>query len=130
MKSLLPLLTTLTLSTLLPQTQARSPGQILGHVKFEGISPDGPLNRWSYSWSGVAESNYGQEFLDAIRSLGGITHNWQCWYDDTVGYWRFDVSETWGMFGDRAVVGGVEKVTGWGCEATGVWGNICAVLHS
>jgi hypothetical protein len=105
-------------------------GAHIGRADFMGIQPDGALNRWSYSFSGVSEDNFGQDFLSAFRKFGGITHNWQAWKDEDAGYWRFDVSETVTFFGDRAVVFGVEEVTGRPCIEQGVPNNICAVLHS
>ena len=95
-----------------------------GWARYLSSAPDGVLWRWSYEFSGVSEDNWGQDFLNAIRGHGGITHNWQAWPVGD-GTWRFDVSEIATITGDTAVWWGVWDVTGLGCKAQGLSDDVC-----
>jgi hypothetical protein len=72
----------------------------------------------------VSEGNWGQDFLNSIKSNGGVTHNWQCWQNGD-GTWTFDDSEVWGIAGATIIGDAVKAVTGQSCRDVGY-----AVGHS
>jgi hypothetical protein len=86
--------------------------------------PEQGLQRWRFDFHGVSESNYGQDFLQAIRRHGGTANNWQC-YEIGGGMWQFDVSETQTWFGTQAVINAVADVSGLDCYQQGVNPGIC-----
>lgn len=59
--------------------------------------------------------------MNAIRAYGGISSNWQCWYDPVNG-WTFDDSEWIGCGGAATINNAVFSVTGQEAGQTGFTG--------
>lgn len=79
------------------------------------------MQRYRFTFQGVSTDNYGEDFLNAFRDIGGITSNWQCWYDPVNG-WTFDDSEIEGCGGLNIIAGGIVYVTGETIEEMGLMG--------
>lgn len=74
--------------------------------------------RYRFTGSTVNSQSCGINFLFAIRDQGGVTHNWQCYYDDNLG-WVFDDSEVQGIAGASIINLAVSQFTGQSCDAAG-----------
>jgi hypothetical protein len=77
------------------------------------------LQRYRFRFQGVSTDNSGQEFLSAFRSYGGITSNWQAFFDAEFG-WTFDDSEVQGCAGLDIIAKGIQFVTGQNPTETGL----------
>lgn len=91
-----------------------------GSAQFVTTWQEYGLQRFRFTFQGVSTDNYGQDFLWAIREQGGITSNWQCWYDDELGAWTFDDSEFADCGGVITIFQGVNAVTGQTSEQMGL----------
>lgn len=89
-----------------------------GTANFVATWQEAGLQRYRFTFSGVSTDNYGQDFLNAIRNYGGISSNWQCWYDPATG-WTFDDSEWIGCGGAATINNAINSVTGQNDVQTG-----------
>ena len=91
---------------------------ISGSAQFVTTWQEDGLQRYRFTFQDVSLDNYGQDFLYAIRNFGGVSSNWQCWFDPVNG-WTFDDSEVIGCAGATVIDNAVQSVTGMDATQTG-----------
>ncbi|KAE9405735.1 hypothetical protein BT96DRAFT_972390 [Gymnopus androsaceus JB14] len=72
---------------------------------------DGALIRYFVEFTGpdAQGAGCGSDFLAALRGAGGVTHNWQCYWNGNS--WEWDDSEVAGPVGQDIINNAIAQVT-------------------